>query len=140
MTYTVSGQHESSDYLYNVSTGTVTALISGVHDEPVISENGQYIASSVSPQSQSASGNEIVVTDLSGNVLTTIAGDPNYTPPQGGTPFGNAGTVYDVSISGDGQFVTFWTTASEVVINGTTYNTGNTSGTAQVYGYSNSPE
>ena len=136
--YTVNGQNESSDYLFNRSTDTVTALIPGANDQPVISENGQYIASSAS--GQNASGREIVVTDLTGDVLTTISGDPNYTPPQNGAPPGNAGTVYDVSISGDGQFVTFWTTASEVDINGTIYQTGNTSGTAQVYGYSNAPD
>ena len=137
--YTSSGLQESSDYLYDRGTSTVTALIAGAVDQPVINENGNFIASSINPQSESSYGQEILVTDRAGDVLTTIAGDPNYVPtPDGPQPFGNAGSVSDVSISGDGSFATFWTTASEVVINGTTYSTGNTTGTAQVYGYSTS--
>ncbi len=46
-----------------------------------------------------------------------------------------AALVEDPGISGDGRYVSFWSTSSEIVARGTTFQTGDTSGVAQVYVY-----
>ena len=132
--YPVQDQNYSSGtiFLYNTQTQALTQVATNAY-QPVISGNGQFIAMEAPVQDGQYTNEGMVVTDRSGTVLTTIGGDPNYNPGQGTQPFGNVGQVNNPAISSTGQFVSFWTTSSKVVINGTTVNTGNTAGTAQVY-------
>jgi FecR protein/WD40-like Beta Propeller Repeat len=125
---------QSELYLYDGHE--VTALKSNVW-QAEISGNGQFIvASSNGPIGQSF-GDDILIMDRSGNVLTTITGNPNYVPPQNQTDsFGNGASVEDPAISADGRYVSFWSTSSAIAINGgPPINTGDTNGIAQVYIY-----
>ena len=100
--------------------------------QPEISGNGQFIAAS-SSNTQNF-GDDILVMDHGGNVLTTITGDPNA-PENPIYTFASAASVEDPGISGDGRFVSFLSTSTEVVAGGTTFHTGDTNGIAQVYVY-----
>ena len=116
-------------------TATVVQTFAG-HAE--ISGDGQYIAmqSDTIPGDNASFGESVLVTDRAGNPLTTISGDPTYQPPEGPSPFGNVGSVYDPDISSDGRFVTFWTTASQIEINDNLVQTGNSHpDNAEVYIY-----
>jgi probable HAF family extracellular repeat protein len=115
---------QSDVFLYNVQNQQITDL--GQGGAPAISADGSAIVMEDSPA--------IEVKNDSGSVVTTITGDPNYTQPDGGPPFGNAGSVYDPAISGNGQYVSFWTTAYEVVINGTPHLTDNPTASSGVAG------
>ena len=128
---------ETSDVLlYDSQSQTVTVVqTSASHSE--ISANGQYIVMQANPppDNTSQNGESILVTDRSGNILTDIAGDPKFVPQDNSDNFGGAGSVYDPAISGNGRFVTFWTTASEIEVNGTLIQTNNETGNAEVYLY-----
>jgi hypothetical protein len=123
----------SEVFLYNSQAPVsqqVTLLQSNAY-QPVISGDGQFVAMQGGDY-----GESVLVTDLSGNILTTISGDPSYTPPPNGqTNIGNVGSVNEAAISSTGQFVSFWSTSPEIVVNGTTFDTGNSVGAAQVYVY-----
>jgi probable HAF family extracellular repeat protein len=129
---------ESDYFLYNSQSQTVSLVSSGASDNggAEISGNGQLIAASFTNQSYQ---DYAVVMGDSGNVLTQITGDPNFNVQSGNT-FGDPGSVEDPAISSNGQFVSFWSTASEIAVtqNGTTttFDTGNTAEiVAQVYVY-----
>jgi VCBS repeat-containing protein len=109
-TQTIRGQTstftESEIFLYNTSTG-VTTLVPGLTgDEPSINGNGSLIASTGSslriPSGNTATNNDVLVVDRTGNVLTRISGDASASP------------VSTADISADGRYVTFWTTASQI--------------------------
>ena len=129
-------------FLYNTQSQTVSLVYSAAATEgnPEISGNGQFIASVITVQNsqdQSYQDNVVVMNDT-GSVLTQIAGDPNYN--QNGNSFGDPGAAEDPGISNNGQFVSFWSTASEIAVtqNGVTtdFSTGNTAETvAEVYVY-----
>ena len=133
--YPVEGQaYSSSDiFLYNGATQTVTLVQSGA-GQPVISGNGQIIA--LQSSAPAGNGDDILITNQSGAVLDAITGDPNYVPPQNGGDFSaSPGSVEDAALSGNGKLVSFWTTASEITVNGTLIQTGNDIGNAEVYVY-----
>ena len=133
--YPVPGQSfTSSDvFLYNSATQAVT-LVQADAGQPVISANGQVIA--LQSSAPAGNGDDILVTNQSGIILDTITGDPTYVPPPDGGDFsGSAGSVEDAALSGNGQFVSFWTTASQITVNGTLIQTGNSTGNAEVYVY-----
>ena len=116
-------------------TATVVQTFAG-HAE--ISGDGQYIVmqGDTIPGNNNPIGESVLVTDRSGNVLTRISGDPE----QNSNNFGDPNSVYEPAISGDGRFVTFWTTSKEISVadGSTTYNfsTGNTAEqNAEVYVY-----
>ena len=124
------------------SRQTVSLVYSAASNDgnPQISGNGQFIASVITTQNSQDQNSQdnVVVTNDSGTVLTQIAGDPNYN--QNGNSFGDPGAVEDPGISSTGQFVSFWSTASEIAVtqNGVTtdFFTGNTAETiAEVYVY-----
>jgi probable HAF family extracellular repeat protein len=125
-------------FVYNTQSQTVSLVYSAASDDgnPVISGNGQFIAATITTQNYQ---DNVVVTNDSGAVLTQIAGDPNFNFQSGNT-FGDPGAVENPGISSNGQFVSFWSTASEIAVtqNGVTtdFSTGNTAETtAEVYVY-----
>ena len=122
-------------YDRELQTATVVQTFAG-HAE--ISGDGQYIVmqGDTIPGNNNPIGESVLVTDRSGNVLTRISGDPE----QNSNNFGDPNSVYEPAISGDGRFVTFWTTSKEIsVADGSTtynFNTGNTAEqNAEVYVY-----
>ncbi len=136
-------QSKADIFLYNIQSQTVTLVYSATPDNgnPVISGNGQFIAATIMTQNSQdqPSQDNVVVTNDSGAVLTQISGDPNFNFQSGNT-FGDPGAVEEPDISSNGQFVSFWSTASEIAVtqNGVTsdFFTGNTAETtAQVYVY-----
>ncbi|HYA04768.1 MAG TPA: hypothetical protein VEF90_02675, partial [Xanthobacteraceae bacterium] len=139
--YPVQGQnYTSSDvFLYNTATQAVTLVSANSIDngnafQPVISADGQVIA--MGNDAPNSNGDSILITNQAGAVLDTITGDPNYVPPQnGGDFFGNQGSVEDAALSGNGRYVSFWTTATQITVNGALIQTGNNTGYAQVYVY-----
>ncbi len=140
------GTFQTSDVLlYNAQTQQVTVAYSNA-GHAVISGNGQFIAAEAnSPFTGTPHGQSVVVTDQSGDLLTQITGDPSYVLPNDQSDhFGNIGSAYDPAISGNGRYVTFWSTSSIIAVtqgNATsTFATGNTTGTtdnpvAEVYLY-----
>ena len=140
------GSFQTSDVLlYNAQTQQVTVAYSNA-GHAVISGNGQFIAAEAnSPFDSTPHGQSVVVTDQSGHLLTQITGDPSYVLPNDQSDnFGNIGSAYDPAISGNGRYVTFWSTSSIIAVtqgNATsTFSTGNTTGTtdnpiAEVYLY-----
>jgi hypothetical protein len=140
--YGPQGQSVGDVFVYNTESQTLTQLVPQLSEpqnggaySPMISGNGQYVVMEAPVQGPQYTTEGVIVTDLSGNVLTTIGGDPNYDPGNQQDPYGNPGSVNDPAISANGHYVSFWTTSSEVVIDGTAFNTGNTAGTAQIYVY-----
>jgi Nidogen-like len=122
--------------LYDRQSQTATVVqTSAGHAE--ISGDGQYIVMQGDsiPGDNNSNGESVLVTDRSGNVLTDIAGDPNFVPQQNSDNFSGAGSVADPAISSDGRFVTFWTTASQLQVNSTLVQTNNSTGSAEVYVY-----
>ena len=140
------GSFQTSDVLlYNAQTQQVTVAYSNA-GHAVISGNGQFIAAEAnSPFDGTPHGQSVVVTDQSGHLLTQITGDPSYVLPNDQSDhFGNVGSAYDPEISGNGRYVTFWSTSSIIAAtqgNATsTFATGNTTGItdnpiAEVYLY-----
>ena len=59
--------------------------------------------------------------------MTTV-----FNPTNGSNSFGNVGSLYSPSLSGDGRYVSFWSTSSDITVGGTDFRTGNSNGTAQV--------
>jgi hypothetical protein len=116
-------------------TATVLRTFAG-HAE--ISGDGQYVVmqGDAIPGSNSTLGESVLVTDRTGNVLTTISGDSSFEPDPNSNNFGAPNSVYDPAISSDGRFVTFWTTAATIQIDGTSVETGNSNpNNAEVYLY-----
>ncbi len=131
---TQGGNSEVLLYDRQSQTATVVQNFAG-HAE--ISGDGQYIAMQANsiPGDNNSFGESVLVTDRSGNVLTTISGDPNAPlPPDNSDNFGLPNSVNDPTISSDGRYVTFWTTASEIEINGTLVQTGNNTGNDEQIG------
>jgi hypothetical protein len=123
--------------LYDGQSQTVT-VVQNFAGHAAISGNGQYIVMQADPPPDSnnnSNGESVLVADRSGNVLTDIAGDPDFVPQGDSNNFGGAGSVYDPAISSDGRFVTFWTTAAEITVDGTVIQTNNSTGNAEVYVY-----
>ena len=91
---------------------------------PQISGNGQFIASVITTQNsqdQSYQDNVVVMND------TGASPDANRRRSElqfrTGNCFGDPGAVEDPGISSNGQFVSFWSTASEITVteNGVTH-------------------
>ncbi len=129
----------SSDVFLDDSQTQQVTLVRSDTGSAVISGNGQVIAAQ--GNTTESGGDHILVMNDNGSVQTEIEGDPSYVPPDNNSDnFGNIGSVYDPSLSDNGRFVSFWSTASEIAVtqNGVTtdISTGNTSETvAQVYVY-----
>jgi hypothetical protein len=116
---TQGGNSEVLLYDRQSQTATVVQTNAG-HAE--ISGDGQYIvmqANSI-PGNNNLFGESVLVMGRAGNLLTTISGDPDAPPPPNNSDnFGAANSVFDPAISSDGRYVTFWTTASDIKIDGT---------------------
>ena len=132
---------QSDIYIYNISANTTTRLLdpTSITHQPInggsvsISRDGTLIAFEHGVNNGKL---DIVVTDHSGNTLTDISSnDPSFNPTNSSNNFGNVGSLYSPSLSGDGRYVSFWSTSSDIAVGGTDFQTGNSNGTAQVYVY-----
>ena len=135
--YPVAGQNYTASqvFLYNTATQAVS-LVQANASQPVVSADGQFIA--MGSTAPAENGDDILVTNQSGTVLDTITGDPGYVPPpNGGNSSDTPGSVEDAALSGNGQFVSFFSTSSVIVVNGTTFDTANPDpgNLAEVYVY-----
>ncbi len=126
--------HET--FLYNSRTDTTT-LLSGNGDAPVISADGHYVALAATvyvwPETSDQPIQESVINVIDRTTGLTvdqiaISADQSMSADAG---------VHDPSLSADGKFITFWTTASSLDIDiGTQHNhfdLNNAGGSAQVY-------
>jgi VCBS repeat-containing protein len=124
-------------YIYDRSAGTTTRLVDPITHNPInggavhISGDGQLIAFE---HGENNGKQDVVVTNHNGNILTSISSSaPNFDPNDHSA--GNLWSVYNPNISGDGRFVSFWSTSPKINVGGTDFLTGNSAGTAQVYVY-----
>ena len=114
-----------------------TSVLRTNEESPTISRNGNIAAM------EDHSGNDhgrghILVTNRSGTVLDDLVGnDPNYVPlPNTFDPnVQNVQSLHTAALSADGRYVTFWTKAPELVVNGTQHLALEPNGNAQVYIY-----
>jgi probable HAF family extracellular repeat protein len=130
----------SDIFVYDTQSQAITLVASGASEggqEAAISGNGQFVAAEFT--NTQTFQDYIVVTGDSG-VVTQITGDPNFNSQTSGSYSGDAGSVETPDISPDGNYVSFWSTASQIAVTQdgttTTFNTGNTAETIpQVYVY-----
>ena len=125
---------QSDLFLYNTQSGAVTLVTSvvGGNGNVALSGNGQVIVAETT-NINNGYQDQAVVMNANGATLDTITGDPAYFNQP--TASGGPGSVENPTISANGQFITFWTEASEISVNGTLIQTGNDTGLAQVYVY-----
>jgi hypothetical protein len=128
--YTSGGNPTSDVLLYNNHTQQVT-LVQSDAGNGTISGDGQVIAFEAFDGS-SFYGPSIVVEDASSNTVTVAIGNSN--PNDFNASFG------DPSLSDDGRFVSFWSTANDIAVtqgsSTFTFQTGNTAeSSAEVYVY-----
>src|SRR5262249_5748138 len=121
---------QSTIYLYDRITNHVSTI--GTGGAPHISGDGTVVVR----EDGSQGGNVIHISDRFGNSLGDIsATDPNFVPSPTSDHFGAPISVYNPDVSGDGRYVSFWSTSAHIVLPNGTYDTGNAAGTAQVYVY-----
>ncbi len=137
---------QSDLFLYNTGSGAVTYVTSlvGGNGNAALNGNGQLIAAETTIFGNTNNGyqsfDEALVLNTGGTPVDTITGDPNFIF-SGGNTTGDPGSVENPTISANGEFVTFWSTASVIAVtnaNGVTtdFSTGNAAETvAQVYVY-----
>ena len=127
-----NGAHET--FIYNTRTGQTT-LLSGNADAPVISADGHYVAvaSTVYVWSGSQPVQESVINVIDRTTGLTvdqiaISADQSMSAEAG---------VHDASLSADGKYITFWTTAAKLDVDfGTQHEhfvLNGANGEAQVY-------
>ncbi len=136
--FQLSGNDQSDVFLYNTLTQQVS-LVPNDFGSAVISGNGQFIAAE--GNADQVFGSHVLVTNDTGTVLVEIAGDPTYAAnPPINAPNINPASVFNPAISGNGQFISFWSTSAIIIVSegghNYTFHTGNAAQTnAEVYVY-----
>jgi hypothetical protein len=139
--YSIDNGSTSDVFLYNsqAAPGSQVTPVRSDAGQAAISGNGLVIAAE--GNTSDSGDTHILVMNDGGTVQAEISGDPTYIPPDNNSDnFGNTGSAYDPSLSDDGRFVTFWSTAAEIAVtqgaSTFTFQTGNsTQSNAEVYVY-----